>query len=202
VINPQWYCSSRYLENQRRLPAPVLFIETESGLPLKDGDKLEELYYIQTESRIDINSYPENLRQEFSPLASEKGVIRAAHVLSPYGNFGGTERVDSDLPYWFEVPLVDVELWQRNYDAVGATLRVLIEGNGDGMISQLFDTFVFACAFVGTRVYSANGELIPPPIPEDPDSPLLDSTMKQYLSDQKFHQAMKELRKMKKSNKS
>lgn len=187
AVNPSWYCGPAYVKHTTALPTPVVFLETVDGLPIGD---LEKLYYIQTESRVCLDQFPPNVREHYSHLADAEGVLRAAHILSPKDVLASST---DPSPTLFNVPPIDVALWQRGVDEAGCLLRFLLEGM-EGLIEPLARTALLAFGLTGVRVFSMSGELKIPPLPEDPEDRGLDPVVRKFLADPKFREALAELR--------
>ena len=158
-VNPLWYCSSKYLEIQRRLPTPVIFIESELGVPVTKW--IEERYYIQCAERIYLADLPEEDSEKFKHLASDGEVIQGAHVLSPRGFKTEESAASVGEELWHmknSSGAINVELWQRNHDAVGSLL-FLIEGPGTATSKQVQRDLMSGFTLVDTKVYTAEGEI-------------------------------------------
>ena len=191
IMDPLWYVGSTYLESTAALPTPVIFLECKSGLPVDSS--LEDLYYIQTESRINLAEFPAETFQEFKHLTDHEGVVRAAHILSPRAKRFQGPTGKYPIRFQFEVPEIDVQLWQEVFDNARGTLRFLLDGR-EGMIEPLFKTMLVGFGIVGVKVYDRSGELSAPPIPEDVNDPGIDPAIRKFLADTKFRDALKNLR--------
>lgn len=191
MIDPLWYVSAAYNESVAALPVPVIFLECTTGLPVDSF--LEEFYYIQTETRINLAQFPPAIAQGFKHLADHEGVARAAHIFSPRAHRFQKPSGKYPMRVQFQVPEIDVELWQQVFDDASGTLRFLLEGP-DGMVEPLFKTILLGLAIVGVRVYAISGELLPPPIPEDPDDASVAPAFRKLLADSRFREALKTLR--------
>jgi len=196
-VNPQWYFSETYLDNQLKLPSPVLFLESKIGLPIDEN--LEDLYYIQTESRIQLDDLPNEISSRFNlnNLADAEGVIRAAHILSPRKSLLTTKNLDKNIPWVFEVPEVDIQEWQKSYDLVGLSIRCLLEGKNANINEQLFQTFIMTFAHFGTEIFSTSGKYLTLELPDDLSSPVIDPYLREMFSDEKFKDLIKLIRESK-----
>ncbi len=187
MINPHWYCSSLYLENQMSLPTPIIFVESEGGLPI--SEELESIYYVQSESRI----HSDTTASQFPNLVDNEGVIRLGHVFSPRQQFTKHSDIDEAIPWWYEVAPIDFELWQKSYDEIGSILRVLLDG--ENAPAKQVEMFIFALGTLGTRVFSSRGELTPAELPVDSvDSPVVDPVVRKYYEDPMFRDGIEALR--------
>jgi len=195
-INPLWYCSEIYLENQYKLPSPVLFLESEIGLPIDES--LEKVYYIQTESRMKFDNLRDEAKRLVSKLTDKEGIVRSAHILSPRKLDFGDKDLDNRINWWFEVPEVNVEQWQRSYDTIGTEIRCLIEGENLSMNKILFASFLMSKAIMGTEVYSSSGKFPSPDLPDDLSSTLIEPYIRELFGDKTFRDFVLELRKQKK----
>jgi hypothetical protein len=178
-VNPLWYCSSKYLEIQRRLPTPVIFIETELGIPV--DEQIEQLYYIQFEERLYLADLPEEYRKAFNGFAADGKLIRLAHILSPRGFKTDDSAAPVGVDLWHmdnSAEAIKVDLWQRNHDAVGS-LRFLIEGPGIALSKHVQRDLMSAFTLVGTKVYGAEGEIKG----ELPDVKEFDGDLMRYIEE-------------------
>lgn len=190
-IEPLWYVGAGYRENIDALPKPVVFLECNTGLPIDPS--LEDIYYIQTESRLNLAEFPPDIARTFRHLADHQGIVRGAHVLSPRSARFSPPTGKYPVQFGFKVSEIDVDLWQRAFDRAGGSLRFLLNGP-DGLVEPLLKTIVLGFALVGARVYSTSGELKPPPVPEDPNNPSIDPEFRKLLTDPHFAEALKLLR--------
>jgi hypothetical protein len=167
--DPESYCSTGYLQAQRQMMQPVIFIESESGIPITS--EIESLYYVQNESRIEVTP---KLREVIPSL--NENVVRIGHVISPrYGL--PTDEVG-----------IDVSLWQQCHDLM-AGCRFLAEGPAGTPAHLQRDV---ACAFgiVGTKIYTSSGEI------EQPEPDPTDHRMPGF-GDEAFREALRELKRLK-----
>jgi hypothetical protein len=146
IRDPLSYCSRlSYVQNQRSLPQPLIFIEAEQGIPI--SPELEKMYYIQNESMLDIGLLPDNISKQVYHMADKEGIIRAAHIISPKAN-----------PGVYGQSANAISLLQANFDRV-SPLRLMIEGMNNGSSSKWQNEVVAAFNLVGTRIFTRFGEI-------------------------------------------
>jgi hypothetical protein len=171
LSDPGWYCSGSYIEHQYELPMPVIFIHTDSGVPVDDD--LEAIYYIQSEDRMYVTEETRNKllndqnlneaqREWLLSLSGNRSgnlIMRNAYVLSP-----------RDILQRGSQNLIDVDLWQRTHDLV-AGLRLFLEGPDRGVSPQTIRQMVSVLKATGTKIYTSAGEMDAPDfdIHETPD---------------------------------
>jgi hypothetical protein len=193
MINPSWYISVDYSENAHLLPTPIFYIETEKGFPADDD--LERVYYVQSESRIDVSGLSGSEKQRFK-LHTDTNVVRIAQRLAPLFSIQPDKSASKGLPtsFMFKVPDLDLTAWYRGYDQIYSLLRSLIEGFEGKMMDADRRELDFMFATVGVRVYS-NGRIRDPvDLPTDWTSEAVDPTIRKMMSDPKFSAVMEHLR--------
>jgi hypothetical protein len=152
IADPRRYCGKDYIREQRNLPPPVLFIESELGIP--EAQRLEGLYYIQNETRHRLQNLV-NVNPQIQSIATTDGFIRRAHVISPRYS------ASSDA----SIPQIDIELWQRCND-ITASINFFMNGVKNQQGKQLTPNYlvrdiVTGLNALGIRVYDWRGEINP-----------------------------------------
>jgi len=145
---PEWYCSMDYIGEEKKLPEPVFFLESKTGIPI--DKELEKLYYIQTETHVSLKEFPSEYQTKYRHLTNNENIIRAAHFLSP--------------KYTWETPhKIEPRLWQQNYNII-SPLKFLTDGP-DRLSEYAVKDIMSLFSLVGTKVFDTRGEIIPPNMP-------------------------------------
>jgi hypothetical protein len=165
-MDPEWYFVDGYLDVLPALPRPVTFFWSDHGFAA--NPELRERFSVQQEIVVPhqegLRSDPE-LAQMYASLADnaydDGQALRLATVISPKG----TKRADPPQgALAFIVKDIDVEAWQRYFDAVVPTFRLLTVGPDDGLPGGIMVQPLQVLGLHGTRFYSRAG-LLPTPAP-------------------------------------
>lgn len=184
IENMDSYCDEKFCFNSEDQPAPIIFIQTEHGLPI--DSQLLNLFYVQSERAMHLSS------DMISALAANMGVVGGEESLResliPYDEFlelrrknsrsierGENDHLDEFTPtegvdsvawsahvlsprstMYFGRKLFDEKEWQQRYNLVSA-MRLFAEGTTGGMCSSTADEMIAIKAMLGGQIFTADG---------------------------------------------
>jgi len=164
-MDPIWYFVDIYLDVLTSLPRPPVFFWSDYGFAATP--ELREMFAIPQEIIVPhqegLQSDPE-LVDKFASFAAnaydDGDALRVAMVISPKLN----PRTEPPTPpFVFVMEDIDIEAWQRYFDTVVPTFKLLTTGPGNALPGGLMDAPLQVFGLHGTRFYSRAGLLPTPP---------------------------------------
>jgi hypothetical protein len=149
IDDPYSYCSPRhYLQTQLLDVQPLIYLQSEGGIPLAPEWLSDHRVNVHTGTRINISDVPLNLRNQFPPPV-EDGNIDFAHVVS-------TRFHDSSI----KTSEQQAEIWRGTLHDFLSHARIELEGANCGFPSMAINHFLSALNLTGRKVYTGIEHLL------------------------------------------
>ena len=194
--NPSWFCGDNYTELWSHLPRPLVFLNTEEGIPVTRD--LEEAFYISKELNL-ITRDPDVRTKLLKGWDLEKLRFARALCLRPELISALSHEDGTTLPITtqYDMPPIDLRAWLQHYEGSISILRFLLEGE-ESTYSALDQTLILNLfSIVGTNVYGLSGLLEMPPVEKAIAAAEQDPQMDRRFVDPEFLLMLSKLRQSK-----